>query len=77
MGSKAIGKFDAIVRLDALNEVREGFYKVIHKEGGRVGAVFLKNLNKTSSEILINRCIPEEMFPTHLAVDKAGRGDEK
>ena len=76
MGSKAVGKFGAIVRLDALNGVREGFYKVIHKEGGRVGAVFLKSLHKTPSGILINRGILEEMPPTHLAVYKAGGGDK-
>ncbi len=76
VGGKAVGKFGAIVRLDALNGAREGFYKEIHKDGGRVGAVFLKSLNKTPSGILINRGILEEMPPAHLAVDKAGRGDE-
>lgn len=76
VGGKTVGKFSAIVRLDALHGVREGFYKVIHKEGGRVGAVFLKSLNKTPSGILINRSILEETLPNHLAVCQAGGRDK-
>ena len=42
MGGKAVDKFGGIVRLDVLNGAREGFHKVSHKQGGGIGAVFLK-----------------------------------
>lgn len=76
VGSEPIGKFGAIVRLDALNRAGEGFYKVFHKEGRRIGTVFLKCLHKTPPGILINGSILEEMFANYPAVYKAGRGNK-
>ena len=76
VGGKAVGKFGAIVRLDALNGARESFHKVFHKQGGGIGAVLLKGFHKAPPGILIYGDILEELFADHLAVDKAGRGDE-
>ncbi len=76
VGGKAVGKFGAIVRLDALNGAREGFHKVFHKQGGGIGAVFLKGFHKAPPGILIYGGILEELFADHPAVDKAGGGDE-
>ena len=76
MGSKAVGKFGAIVRLDALNGARESFHKVFHKQGGGIGAVPLKGFHKAPPGIPIYGGILEELFADHPAVDKAGGGDE-
>ncbi len=76
VGGKAVGKFGAIVRLDALNGARESFHKVFHKQGGGIGAVPLKGFHKAPPGILIYGGILEELFADHPAVDKAGRGDE-
>jgi len=76
VGGKAVGKFGAIVRLDALNGAGEGFHKVFHKQGGGIGAVLLKGFHKAPLGILIYGGILEELFADHPAVDKAGRGDE-
>ena len=75
-GSKTIRELRAIIRLDALNRAGKRFYEMIHKKGGRIGAVFLKSLYKTPSGILINSGILEELFSDHLTVNKAGRGDK-
>ena len=76
MGGKTVGKFGAVVRLDALNGARESFHKVFHKQGGGIGAVPLKGFHKTPPGIPINGGILEERFPGHPAVDKAGGGDK-
>ena len=76
VGGEPIGKFGAIVRLDTLNRAGEGFYKVFHKKGRRIGTMFLKCLHKTPPGILINGSILEEMFANHPAVYKAGRGNK-
>ncbi len=76
MGGKTVGKFGAVVRLDALNGAGEGFHKVFHKQGGGIGAVPLKGFHKTPPGIPINGGILEERFPGHPAVDKAGGGDK-
>ena len=76
VGGKAVGKFGAIVRLDALNGARESFHKVFHKQGGGIGAVLLKGFHKAPPGILIYGGILEELFADHPAVDKAGGGDE-
>ena len=75
VGGKAVGKFGAIVRLDALNGARESFHKVFHKQGGGIGAVPLKGFHKAPPGILIYGGILEELFADHPAVDKAGGGD--
>ncbi len=74
VGGKAVGKFGAIVRLDALNGARESFHKVFHKQGGGIGAVLLKGFHKAPPGILIYGGILEELFADHPAVDKAGVG---
>ena len=54
MSSKTIGKFQPIICLDALDMESEGFYKVLYKLYGRIGAVFLKGFHETSSRIFIS-----------------------
>ena len=49
---------------------------MIHKLGGRVGAVFFKSLYKAPSGILINGSVLEKLFSDHLAVFEAGRRNE-
>lgn len=73
---EAVGKFSSIIGLDALNGAGEGFHKVLHKEGGRISALFLKSLNETPSGILINGGILEEMLSDDVAVYKAGGRDK-
>ncbi len=76
VGSKAVGKFIPVIGLDALNRAGKGSHEVVYKEGGRIGAVFLKSLNKTPSGILINSSILEEAFSGDPAVYKAGGRDK-
>ncbi len=76
VGGKTVCKFSAVIRLDALNGAGEGFHKVFHKQGGGIGAVFLKGFHKAPPGILINGGILEEMLPNHLAVYKAGGRDK-
>lgn len=76
MRSKAVGKFCSIIRLDALNGVRERFYEVLHKLGGRIGIVFLKGFYKAPSGILINGSVLEELFPNDSAIFETGGRDE-
>ncbi len=76
VGGEAVCELSAVVCLDTLNGAGEGFHKVFHKQGGGIGAVFLKSFHKTPPGILINGGILEEMFSDDLAVYKAGRGDK-
>ena len=76
VGGKTVGKFGAIVRLDALNGAGESFYKVFHKEGGGISAVLLKGFHKAPPGILIHGGILEELLPDNPAVYKAGGGDK-
>ena len=73
---KTVGKFSAVIRLDALNGAGEGFHKMFHKQGGGIGVMFLKGFHKAPPGILIYGGILEELFADHPAVDKAGGGDE-
>lgn len=73
---KAVGELRSIVCLYALNGKGKGFHKVIHKEGGGVGAVFFKGFHEAPSGVLVNGGILEEVPANDLAVDEAGRGDE-
>lgn len=74
VGGKTVGKFSAIVRLDAFNGAGEGFYKVFHKQGGGIGAVFLKGRHKAPPGILINGGILEKMLPNHLLFTRQAEG---
>ena len=76
LGSESVGKFGAIVRLEARNGAGEGFHKVFHKQGRGIGVMFLKGFHKAPSGILVNGCILEEMFADHAAVYQAGRRDK-
>lgn len=49
---------------------------MFHKEGRRIGTVFLKCLHKTPPGIFINGSILEEMFANYPAVYKACRGNK-
>lgn len=76
VGGEAVGKFGAVIRLDALNQAGEGFHKVFHKQCGGIGAVLFKGFHKAPPGILVNGGILEKMFADNPAVHKAGRGDE-
>ena len=73
---ETVGKFGPVIGLDALNGAGKGFHKVIHKEGGGIGAVFLKGFHIAPSGILINGSILEELLTDHVTVYKAGGRDK-
>lgn len=73
---ETVGKLSPVICLDTLNGAGKGFHKVIHKKGGRVGAVFLKSFHKTPSGILVDSGILEELFSDNLTVYEAGGRDE-
>ncbi len=76
MGGEAVGEFRPIVRLDALYGEGERFHQMVRKYGRRIGAVFLKSLNKMPSGILINSGILEEMLSNDLTVYETGGRDK-
>lgn len=73
---KAVGKFRAIIRLDAFNGKRECFYQMIYEHGRGISIMFLKSFHEAPSGILVNSSILEELFSNHFAVHKAGRGNK-
>ena len=73
---ETVGKFGPIIGLDALNGAGKGFHKVIHKEGGGIGAVFFKSFHIAPSGILINGSILEELLTDHVTVYKTGGRDK-
>ena len=76
VGGKTVGKFSAVIRLDALNGAGEGFHKMFHKQGGGIGVMFLKGFHKAPPGILIHGSILEETLPNHLTVYQAGGRDK-
>lgn len=73
---KAVGKFCAVIRLDAFNGKRECFYQMFYEHGRGIGIMFLKGFHEAPSGILVNSGILEELFSNHFTVHKAGRGDK-
>ena len=76
MGGEPVREFGPVVCLDALDFSGKCLYQMIHKLGGRVGAVFFKSLYKTPSRILINGSVLEKLLSDDLAVFEAGRRNE-
>lgn len=76
MRSEPVGKLRSVIRLDTLDVQRESLYQVLHKQCGRIGAVFLKSFHKTPSRILINGSVLEELLPNDLAVFETGGRDK-
>ncbi len=73
---KTVGELIPVIRLDTFNGTGKGFDKVIHKQGGGIGTVFLEGFYIAPSGIFINGGILEEVFSNDIAVHKAGRGNK-
>ena len=76
MGGEPVRELSPVVCLDALDFSGKCLYQMIHKLGGRVGAVFFKSLYKTPSGKLINGSVLEKLLSDDLAVFEAGRRNE-
>ena len=75
INSKAVGKFDSIIGLNAFDRTREGFHQLFYKPGRRIGAMLLECLHETPAGVLVNSCILKKLFSDHLGVFQTGRRD--
>lgn len=76
VGSKAIGKFRSIIRSEALDGEGEGFNKVFHKLGGRIGVMFFKGFHEVPPGKIINGRVLEKLLTYNLTVFEACERDE-
>lgn len=56
-GVEPVGKFRAVVCLDALNSIGKFSDTVSDKLGGRIGAVLLKSLQISEAAVFVQKCV--------------------